>query len=38
MLNKLDVPAVAMIAAEIKPVLIVLDTQARVTVGADENS
>lgn len=38
MLRDLDVGALVMIAAEIKPALIVLDTQARVTVGADENS
>ena len=33
-----DMGAVVIIAAEIKPVLIVFDTQARVTVGMDENS
>jgi RecA-family ATPase len=34
----LDVAAVAMLAQELQPGLIVIDTQARCTVGADENS
>jgi len=38
MLKDLDVAVMAMIAAELRPALVVLDTQARVTVGADENS
>jgi AAA domain len=33
-----EADALAALAGEIKPVLIVIDTQARVTVGADENS
>jgi hypothetical protein len=33
-----DVSAVIELARELKPVLIVIDTQARVTVGGDENS
>ena len=33
-----DAGALALLAAELKPVLIVVDTQARATVGADENS
>ncbi len=38
MLQDLDVAAMAMIVAELKPAMVVIDTQARVTVGADENS
>jgi copper(I)-binding protein len=33
-----DVAALVVIAAEVRPVLIVFDTQARVTVGLEENS
>lgn len=33
-----DLAAIIALADELKPVLIVIDTQARVTVGADENS
>lgn len=38
MLHDLDVAAVSMIVEELKPALVVVDTQARVTTGADENS
>lgn len=38
LLSFTDVSAVVMLATELEPVLIVVDTQARVTVGADENS
>jgi hypothetical protein len=38
LLNPADVQAVIMLASELEPVLIVVDTQARVTTGADENS
>jgi hypothetical protein len=34
----LDVEAVALLAKDLNPVLIVIDTQSRVTVGAEENS
>lgn len=37
-LDPRDLAAITAIAGELKPVLIVIDTQARVTVGADENS
>ncbi len=37
-LTALDVAALAQLAAELGPALIVVDTQARVTVGAEENS
>lgn len=33
-----DVEAFAQVVAELRPALVVIDTQARVTVGADENS
>ena len=36
--SPIDRAAVIELAQDIKPVLIVIDTQARVTVGADENS
>jgi hypothetical protein len=38
LLSMTDVEAFTQLAAELEPVLIVVDTQARVTVGADENS
>jgi AAA domain/DnaB-like helicase N terminal domain len=38
LLNASDIEAVILLAAELMPVLIVIDTQARVTVGGDENS
>jgi hypothetical protein len=38
LLNPADVEALIMLAADLEPVLIVIDTQARVTAGADENS
>ena len=37
-LSALDLAAVIELARDLQPVLIVVDTQARVTVGADENS
>lgn len=37
-LAAIDIAAVTQVATELQPVLIVVDTQARVTVGADENS
>ena len=37
-LSALDLAAVIEVARDLHPVLIVVDTQARVTVGADENS
>jgi hypothetical protein len=36
--GELDVEALIQLAQELGPVLIIIDTQARVTVGADENS
>jgi hypothetical protein len=36
--SAIDVAAVIQVAVEMQPSLIVIDTQARVTVGADENS
>jgi AAA domain len=33
-----EIAAVIQLAADLQPILIVIDTQARVTVGADENS
>ena len=38
LLSALDLAALIEVARELHPVLIVVDTQARVTVGADENS
>jgi hypothetical protein len=38
MMETVDVAAFGQLLADLKPVLIVLDTQARVTVGAEENS
>lgn len=38
LLHGVDRQAFLALAAEMKPVLVVIDTQARVTVGADENS
>jgi AAA domain len=38
LLNPADLAAFAALVAELDPVLVVIDTQARVTVGADENS
>ena len=37
-LTSLDVSALIQLASDLDPVLIVVDTQARVTVGAEENS
>lgn len=37
-LGAIDLAAVITLAGDLQPVLIVIDTQARVTVGADENS
>lgn len=36
--NSVDVAAFGMLLKTLQPVLIIIDTQARVTVGADENS
>lgn len=38
MMETIDVAAFGQLLAEIKPALVILDTQARVTVGAEENS
>ena len=38
LLNPADLAAFTALVAELDPVLVVIDTQARVTVGADENS
>ena len=38
MMRRVDVAAFRRLLAELKPVLVILDTQARVTVGAEENS
>ncbi|MBB4935675.1 hypothetical protein F4561_006584 [Lipingzhangella halophila] len=38
LLSRTDATAFAQVAAEMRPVMVVIDTQARVTVGADENS
>ena len=38
LLAPIELTAFAMLAAELQPVLLVIDTQARVTVGFDENS
>lgn len=38
MMSHTDTAAFAQVAAELKPAMVVIDTQARVTVGADENS
>ena len=38
MMESVDIAAFAALLAELQPVLVVLDTQARVTVGAEENS
>lgn len=37
-LNDVDLAALRRLVFELQPVLVVIDTQARVTVGADENS
>jgi hypothetical protein len=36
--DEVDVPAMQQLLGDIHPVLVIVDTQARVTVGADENS
>jgi len=38
LLERLDVAALVRVVADLEPVLIIIDTQARVTVGGDENS
>ncbi len=38
LLSPVDLAAMIQVAQDLEPVLIVIDTQARVTVGADENS
>ncbi|MEV8554827.1 helicase RepA family protein [Streptomyces glaucescens] len=38
LLNGVDLSALLLLVEEMKPSLVVVDTQARVTVGADENS
>ncbi|MBP2581633.1 hypothetical protein J3A78_002111 [Streptomyces sp. PvR006] len=38
LLNGIDLAALLLLVAEMRPRLVVVDTQARVTVGADENS
>jgi hypothetical protein len=38
LLNRIDREALIALLAELRPVLVVIDTQARVTVGAEENS
>ncbi|MGH3499767.1 MAG: AAA family ATPase [Nocardioidaceae bacterium] len=38
MLDDIDGPAFATLLADLRPSMVVLDTQARVTVGAEENS
>src|SRR5690606_5734114 len=38
LLNGIDLQALVALVAEMQPVLVVIDTQARVTVGAEENS
>jgi hypothetical protein len=38
MMEPIDVAAFGLVLAALQPILVVLDTQARVTVGADENS
>ncbi|MFE2428434.1 AAA family ATPase [Streptomyces sp. NPDC059373] len=38
LLNGIDRQALVMLIAELRPALVVLDTQARLTVGAEENS
>lgn len=38
LLNGIDLRALVLLVAEQQPVLVIIDTQARVTVGADENS
>lgn len=38
LLDHLDVAALRLVVADVEPVLIVIDTQARVTLGGDENS
>jgi hypothetical protein len=38
LLNYVDREALVQVLTEVKPVLVVVDTQARVTVGAEENS
>ena len=36
--DPLDVSAVSVLLADLRPVLVIIDTQARVTLGLDENS
>ncbi len=38
MFDRLDVSALRQVVADVNPVLVVIDTQARVTVGGEENS
>jgi hypothetical protein len=38
LLNGIDLQALVTLVAEMQPVMVVIDTQARVTVGAEENS
>ena len=38
MMESVDVAAFAQLLAELQPALLILDTQARVTVGAEEKS
>jgi hypothetical protein len=38
LLNPVDLAAFSALVAELAPVMVVIDTQARVTVGADENN
>ncbi len=38
LLSPIDLPALLQLLATLKPILVIVDTQARATVGADENS